>query len=70
MNERIFDPASSRRDLWELTANLTRIAEWPVAGEFARAKSLPEHRPFGRSQTPKSDRLRQPLSARKAGERS
>ncbi len=47
-------------DLWWLTANLSRIAEWPAAGEYARAKSLAEQRPFGRSQTPKSDPLRQP----------
>jgi hypothetical protein len=44
----------------ELTANLSRIAEWTAAGEHARAQSLPEQRPFVRSQTLKSDRLRQP----------
>jgi hypothetical protein len=33
-----------------------------AAGEYARAKSLPEEHPSGRSQTLKDDRLRQPLA--------
>ena len=52
--------ASSRRDLWELTSDLSRLAKLPAAGKSAHAKSLPKVRPFGRSQTLKSDRLRQP----------
>jgi hypothetical protein len=31
-----------------------------AAGEYARAKALPKESPLGRSQTRKSDRLRQP----------
>jgi len=46
--------------LWELTAHLSRLVELPAAGEYTRAKALPEESLFGRSQTLKSDRLRQP----------
>ena len=34
--------AVSRRDLWELAAYLSRLVETPAAGEYTRAKALPE----------------------------
>jgi hypothetical protein len=46
--------------LWELTADLSWLVERRAAGEHTRAKALPEDGPFGRSQTLKSNRLRQP----------
>ena len=36
------------------------LVERYTAGEYTRAQALPEGSPCGRSQTPKSDRLRQP----------
>jgi len=35
------------KDLWDLAAYRRRLAELPAVGEYARAKSLPEKRPFG-----------------------
>jgi multidrug efflux pump subunit AcrA (membrane-fusion protein) len=46
--------------LWDLAAHFSRLVERHAGGEYARAKPLPEESRFGRSQTLKSDRLRQP----------
>ena len=41
--------AISRIDFRELAAHFCRLAERDAAGEYARAKPLPEEIPFGRS---------------------
>jgi hypothetical protein len=53
--------AISRRDLWELMAHPGQLVKQLAAGEDTRAKALPEESPFGRSQTLKSNRPRQPV---------
>ena len=52
--------AISRRDGWELTAHPSRLAEQHAAVKYAQPIASPEESPFGRSQTLKCDRLRQP----------
>lgn len=44
--------------LWELTDHQSWFVEGHGAGEFARAQALLKERPFGRSQTVISNRLR------------
>jgi hypothetical protein len=56
-----FAPEKSRGGLWELTARLSRLVERYAAREYAPDRALLEESLFGRSQTPKSGRLRQPL---------
>jgi len=60
----IFGVSFCRRDLWELAAQLSRVVGRHAFGRHARAKALPEEGLFGRSQTPKSNHLRQPAIAR------
>lgn len=52
------EPTVNSKD--ELTVALRRLAQQRAAGEYTRAKVLPEEIPSGRSQTPKGDCLRQP----------
>jgi hypothetical protein len=59
--------AISRRDLCELPAHSSRLVELPAAGDYTRAKALPEESPFQRSRTLESNRLRQPATLNQLG---
>ena len=62
-----WESAISRRDLWELTAQLSQLVERHGAGGYARDNTVPEEGPFGRSQTLKGHRLRQPAPSDLSG---
>jgi len=51
-----------------MTAHFSRLVERHTAGEYTRAKALPKESPFGRSQTLKSNRLRQPANRARANQ--
>lgn len=54
----------SRGPAEQVRATIVRLGlpvERDAAGKYARAKALPKGGPFGRSQTLKGDRLRQPV---------
>jgi hypothetical protein len=49
----------SEGDLWERVAQFSQLVKRHAAGDHTRDNAVPEESPRGRSQTLKTDRLRQ-----------
>ena len=60
-------PIGAGGDELQLSRAVRALVERHAAGEYTRAKALPEESPFGRSHTLRSERLRQPAGEFKDG---
>ncbi len=56
-------PIGAAGDELQLSRPVRALVERPDAGEYTRAQAPPGESPFGRSQTLKNERLRQPAAS-------